>query len=383
MRIVFLCGSLEPGRDGVGDYVRRIAIALTGKGHVVAAIALYDSYVTFTTEYLEEASDGNFQVVRIPSAYKAKCRFDVATGFTKKFNAQWLTLQYVGFGFNRYGLPWDIILFLKRVIGKAKLHIMLHELWCGMPAKIGRKEKLLGSIQKKFLPIMLHKLRPQSVSTSNLFYASELNRIKIDCNVLPIFGNIPLDDLGNDEDWNTIVNNTLLVPLITQPAHWVVLGFFGAIYTCPGLEKLIYTASEAADKMGLKFGLLAFGYNGEKDITAFVKDITDVTCWQTGPLPSAMINRVLHLVNAGIITTPADRITKSGSAMALLERGIPVLVSSKDDTYNKAGMVVDGIYQINTIDDVQDGISAKGKLSTGSRLLQVAKFYSDLALNMN
>lgn len=25
MTILFLCGSLEPGRDGVGDYTRRLA----------------------------------------------------------------------------------------------------------------------------------------------------------------------------------------------------------------------------------------------------------------------------------------------------------------------------------------------------------------------
>ena len=45
MRIVFICGSLEPGRDGVGDYVRHLAVAVAQQGHETAAVALRDPFV--------------------------------------------------------------------------------------------------------------------------------------------------------------------------------------------------------------------------------------------------------------------------------------------------------------------------------------------------
>jgi hypothetical protein len=40
MRIVFLCFSLEPGRDGVGDYTRALAGELIRPGHEVCAVAM-------------------------------------------------------------------------------------------------------------------------------------------------------------------------------------------------------------------------------------------------------------------------------------------------------------------------------------------------------
>ena len=44
MKIVFLCGSLEPGRDGVGDYTRMLAAEIIRKGHNAAIVALADKY---------------------------------------------------------------------------------------------------------------------------------------------------------------------------------------------------------------------------------------------------------------------------------------------------------------------------------------------------
>ena len=44
MRLVFLCASLEPGRDGVGDYTRRLAAELAARGHDVACVAMNDRH---------------------------------------------------------------------------------------------------------------------------------------------------------------------------------------------------------------------------------------------------------------------------------------------------------------------------------------------------
>ena len=33
MKITFICGSLNPGQDGVGDYTRRLAAQLALDGH--------------------------------------------------------------------------------------------------------------------------------------------------------------------------------------------------------------------------------------------------------------------------------------------------------------------------------------------------------------
>ena len=45
MKIIFLCGSLEPGRDGVGDYVLLLSGELVRQGHQASIIALNDVYL--------------------------------------------------------------------------------------------------------------------------------------------------------------------------------------------------------------------------------------------------------------------------------------------------------------------------------------------------
>ena len=45
MKIAFICGSIEPGRDGVGDYTRRLAIELIKNSYEVAVIALHETII--------------------------------------------------------------------------------------------------------------------------------------------------------------------------------------------------------------------------------------------------------------------------------------------------------------------------------------------------
>ena len=41
MKIMFICGSLEPGKDGVGDYTRRLCAHLK-KHHIEVGILAYN-----------------------------------------------------------------------------------------------------------------------------------------------------------------------------------------------------------------------------------------------------------------------------------------------------------------------------------------------------
>ena len=45
MKLVFICGSLEPGKDGVGDYVYILARELIDLGHTCLLIALNDQFL--------------------------------------------------------------------------------------------------------------------------------------------------------------------------------------------------------------------------------------------------------------------------------------------------------------------------------------------------
>lgn len=54
MDILFICGSVEPGKDGVGDYTRRLSGELIRIGHEVKILSLCDHQGTsFLTEFQE------------------------------------------------------------------------------------------------------------------------------------------------------------------------------------------------------------------------------------------------------------------------------------------------------------------------------------------
>ena len=69
MNIVFLCSSLEPGRDGVGDYTRRLAQECAARGHVCRMVALHDPHVTAEIQTRE----GDVRLMRLPAAQDWTC----------------------------------------------------------------------------------------------------------------------------------------------------------------------------------------------------------------------------------------------------------------------------------------------------------------------
>ena len=75
MKIIFLCGCLEPGRDGVGDYVRRLALELINQGHDVSAVALNDGYVEIKDSGFQQLDGVSFAVLRLPKSLSYSRRF--------------------------------------------------------------------------------------------------------------------------------------------------------------------------------------------------------------------------------------------------------------------------------------------------------------------
>ncbi len=62
MRITFLTGSLEQGKDGVGDYTRLLAHECASRGAAAQVVALADRH----TERPRTDSSGPVEVVRLP-----------------------------------------------------------------------------------------------------------------------------------------------------------------------------------------------------------------------------------------------------------------------------------------------------------------------------
>ncbi len=376
MKITFICASLQSGRDGVGDYVRRLACEIIKQGHQAEAVALNDTYVTLIKKEVQQLNNVHLPVLRLSASLTPVDKYRHLHNRLEAFNPDMVSLQYVGFGFNKYGLPVDILLKLHKTLDKRRLHLMLHELWCGMAATAGQKEKILGETQKLFLKILIKKLKPEAIFTSIQPYRRFLQNIGIKATVVPIFGNIPADENGNEDDWMHLVDETGISPLIKDPKSWLLLGFFGTTYSCVGLNELLEMAVLAAKSRGLKLGVLFIGNNRDQATLNLIKSIPDATFWQTGALSTGMINRCMQLVNIGIVTSPVDGINKSGSALAWMERGIPVLIAQADKHYDEHTMAKQGIYQATSPDVILRACKIKEQLVPANNLKKAAAAYT-------
>jgi hypothetical protein len=72
MNIVFICGCLEPGVDGVGDYSRRLAGELIRMGNKVQLISLNDYHIDTRTTELQEADGTSVQAHRLLKRHRNK-----------------------------------------------------------------------------------------------------------------------------------------------------------------------------------------------------------------------------------------------------------------------------------------------------------------------
>src|SRR6187431_2304146 len=99
MKIIFFCGSAEPGKDGVGDYTRRFCGELIRKGHEVQILALCDyQVISFTADH-QDVEKTTVLVNRIPISTANSQRFIWSQDILNEFQPDWISLQFVPYSF--------------------------------------------------------------------------------------------------------------------------------------------------------------------------------------------------------------------------------------------------------------------------------------------
>src|SRR4051812_20090145 len=105
MRILFICGCLEPGKDGVGDYTRRLAEASIGQEHEVFLISLQDKYVV-SNDFVANVQNGvavQIQTARLSANIMWSERIKIINRIIEDYKPNWISLQYVPYSFNKKG----------------------------------------------------------------------------------------------------------------------------------------------------------------------------------------------------------------------------------------------------------------------------------------
>ena len=318
MRLLFLCSSLEPGRDGVGDYTRSLAYECAQLGHTCALVALSDPHVSAP---VEAAEPGGLATLRLP----ANGDMESAVAFREHFAPDWISLQLVAYGLHPKGLLFTATSRLHAVIGSTRLHLMLHELWLGNDAAPRLRHRAIGWLQKTSLRRMLATLRPAIVATTNPVYAALLQTIGVEAEIEPLFGNIPI-----------ALFEPLPQPIAAchSPGKTWLGVFFGGLYREWKPEPFFGRLGRAAEKAGRRVILAQLGHAGAEGDEVWAElernHASHFRFLKLGPQPARAISAVLQAADFGIAASPWTLIGKSGSAAVMLEHGLPVIVTRDD-----------------------------------------------------
>lgn len=324
MRIIFVCSCLESGRDGVGDYTRALAGAMLLLGSAVSLLALNDRVI----EEVSQSQDGAISCLRLPASMDWSCRSKVAIEFIENFKPDVISVQLVPYAWQKKGIPVGLSRKLKEICRGYPVHLNFHELVIGLGKGSTLKHRCIGWFQKRIYIASLIKLKEVcSVSTTTIPHVRIMSMMGISAKYIPIFGNIPLASA------NELQLHAWWVSKFLAPRNEVlVVGLFGSVVGDALPARMLSELKALADSQGRQLVIAAAGGlgSGEAYIDKLSSIYASIEFVKLGRLSEEGVSLFLQSLDYGVATTPWLYLGKSGSAMAMLEHGVPLIVTRDD-----------------------------------------------------
>lgn len=332
MRIALIAGCLEPGQDGVGDYARRLATECERLGHQVALLSV-----------AEKHSSGNpvaepISTLRLTSAEWRGDGGQEARRWLDTFRPDWVSLQFVPYSFDPRGLfAASIGAFRTTLGGATNRHIFFHEIWIGSYQGAPLRARLTGFRQKKAVRRLLQAIEPRCVHTNTGYHRDALATIGQPARILPLFGNVPVPIPA-------AAAAAIALPGVDPAA--LVCGMFGSLDPGWAAEKFLQDFAMLATSLGKPVALVAAGGLGlgAKRFNQIAEEWREkVACVAVGRCAEAELARLFARFDFGVTSVPWNIVGKSGSAAALREHGLRVVVTTAGSPPRFASSRIDGV----------------------------------------
>jgi hypothetical protein len=187
-------------------------------------------------------------------------------------------------------------------------------------------------LQRKIILNLVGLLHPKIVHTQTEPYHQMLNRNGIKTSLLPLFSTIWRVDT---DAWDY-----LLEPMLSQASgkheersELYLAGIFGIIHPEWDVENTINMVFDLTRRFKKRLVVIFFGKSSLTPETfGELKSVMHnrVEFIMAGERTSFEISQILQSLDLGLSTTPLQIIQKSSSLAAMLEHGLPVLVTRDD-----------------------------------------------------
>lgn len=321
--LVLLCGSLEPGADGVGDYSRRLAAACTQLGVTTHLLSLHDTHVTTPCLEQQSSDDCTLAAFRLPSSLQWSSRSLLLREQLQQWGCTAISLQFVPYAYDRRGLPFGLLGLLRdlKALPNLRFHLLFHEIWIGISSTSDLRSRVIGHLQRRLIQAILSTLSPGSVHVTNSTYACCLHRIGINAVRLPLFSTLALKPELSDPLVETVGSSTFSACVFGRiPPPWD---------PDPALEVL---AAEAA-RYQRRPRLLLVGrpWIADQWFERLQQRWPQIEVVWHGVEPDAdKLCALIRSCELGLATVPWGLIEKSSAVSVFLSLGLPVLVSRND-----------------------------------------------------
>lgn len=312
MNILFICGSAEPGKDGVGDYIRRLCGELSRTGHNAQILSLCDKHTGrfFTETQWVEGSPVIVSRIPIYSSYNQQQAW--AQEILDTTPIDWISLQFVPYSFHSKGLPFWLPGFLNKLKGKHQWHLMFHELWIGIEREATFKKKCVGFLQKRIIRKLEKSIAPKVVHTQSKIYQHYLSKIAIASYYLPLFGNVSVTASKSE--------NPELVKIVV----------FATIHDKAPFEDFIIDLKKELEHLRKESKFVFIGRHGAILSTWInILDLYSIEYELFGTSSEKKISEILINSDYGISSTPYKISDKSGVLAAMREHQLTIISVAK------------------------------------------------------
>lgn len=337
LKIVFICGSLEAGKDGVGDYTRRLAAECIRNRHECRIVALNDRHMHEDQILRVDLMDVDtaVQCLRCSSSVCWDKRIQEVRQWIGEFKPDWLSLQFVPFAFHDKGLPVGLSKRLTRLADKCRWHIMFHECWVASLGPSSWKEFWWGKCQKLIIAHLIRTIKPVAAHTHALPYQQLLQSLMPEVERLQLFGNIPV---GRDRAEAQFMWNELRTMLPNHCKDWPrarfhLAGVFGAVHREWDVRAFASKWAVSLQSSERVPVIVFFG----RGLEPAGMHRTQLECISQslhvlalGQLCEDKVAALLKLLDFGMSTTPWALTEKSGSVAAFLDFGLSVVVTREE-----------------------------------------------------